>query len=252
MTHFACFECDRQLGGQRYIMREGRPYCLTCFDCMFAEYCDACGETIGVDQGQMTHEGQHWHATDHCFACHLCHISLLGRPFLPRRGLIYCSVACSKGEKNGAGASSGHHMYDNVNGGKRNNETSDLSLSEQSSFTTSPQTERKDSRSNEHLMMVPAGVGASGPKIPSLPPKAVKNVPNLVPKSPRVLRNKAAPPPVKEKPKYNPFIVPKAQAKEPSPTLSDLALRDNLLSPCPPKSPIGHGRDREWPSYESR
>ena len=52
MKHFACFECDRQLGGQRYIMREGRPYCLTCFDCMFAEYCDACGETIGVDQGK--------------------------------------------------------------------------------------------------------------------------------------------------------------------------------------------------------
>ena len=28
MIHFACFECDRHLGGQRYIMREGRPYCL--------------------------------------------------------------------------------------------------------------------------------------------------------------------------------------------------------------------------------
>ena len=51
MKHFTCFECDRHLGGQRYIMREGRPYCLGCFDCMFAEYCDACGETIGVDQG---------------------------------------------------------------------------------------------------------------------------------------------------------------------------------------------------------
>ena len=53
MKHFTCFECDRHLGGQRYIMREGRPYCLTCFDCMFAEYCDACGETIGVDQGEF-------------------------------------------------------------------------------------------------------------------------------------------------------------------------------------------------------
>ncbi|KAF0292531.1 Protein prickle [Amphibalanus amphitrite] len=51
MKHFACFECDQQLGGQRYIMREGRPYCLGCFDAMFAEYCDACGESIGVDQG---------------------------------------------------------------------------------------------------------------------------------------------------------------------------------------------------------
>ncbi|KAF5305117.1 hypothetical protein FQA39_LY09379 [Lamprigera yunnana] len=98
MKHFACSECERQLGGQRYIMRDGRPYCLHCFDAMFAEYCDSCGESIGVDQGQMSHEGQHWHATDHCFCCHTCRTSLLGRPFLPRRGAIYCSIACSKGE----------------------------------------------------------------------------------------------------------------------------------------------------------
>ncbi|XP_069682229.1 protein espinas-like [Periplaneta americana] len=98
MKHFACFECDRQLGGQRYIMRDGRPYCLNCFDAMFAEYCDSCGEPIGVDQGQMSHEGQHWHATEQCFCCHTCRSSLLGRPFLPRRGAIYCSIACSKGE----------------------------------------------------------------------------------------------------------------------------------------------------------
>lgn len=52
MKHFACFECDRQLGGQRYIMRDGRPFCLHCFDAMFAEYCDTCGEPIGVDQGK--------------------------------------------------------------------------------------------------------------------------------------------------------------------------------------------------------
>ncbi|XP_034940659.1 protein prickle-like isoform X2 [Chelonus insularis] len=98
MRHFACLECDRQLGGQRYVMREGRPYCLHCFDASFAEYCDSCGEPIGVDQGQMSHEGQHWHATEACFSCATCHTSLLGRPFLPRRGAIYCSIACSKGE----------------------------------------------------------------------------------------------------------------------------------------------------------
>lgn len=46
----------------------------------------------------MTHEGQHWHATDGCFCCHTCRASLLGRPFLPRRGLIFCSIGCSKGE----------------------------------------------------------------------------------------------------------------------------------------------------------
>lgn len=79
-------------------MREGKPYCLGCFDAMFAEYCDCCGEAIGVDQGQMSHDGQHWHATDECFSCNTCRCSLLGRPFLPRRGDIYCSIACSKGE----------------------------------------------------------------------------------------------------------------------------------------------------------
>ncbi|KAF2349193.1 Zinc finger LIM-type [Trinorchestia longiramus] len=79
-------------------MRDGRPYCLQCFDSMFAEYCDTCGHPIGVDQGQMTHEGQHWHATEACFCCHTCQSSLLGRPFLPRRGSIFCSIACSKGE----------------------------------------------------------------------------------------------------------------------------------------------------------
>lgn len=98
MRHFCCFECDRQLGGQRYIMRDGRPYCLRCFDTMFAEYCDTCGEPVGVDQGQMSHEGQHWHATEACFRCATCRQSLLGRPFLPRKGLIYCSLQCSKGD----------------------------------------------------------------------------------------------------------------------------------------------------------
>ncbi|XP_025206693.1 protein prickle-like [Melanaphis sacchari] len=98
MKHFACLECDKQLGGQRYIMRDGRPYCLQCFDGLFAEYCDSCGDPISVDHGQMSHEGQHWHATEQCFCCHTCRSSLLGRPFLPRRGAIFCSIACSKGE----------------------------------------------------------------------------------------------------------------------------------------------------------
>ncbi|ALC41237.1 pk [Drosophila busckii] len=111
MNHFACHECDKQLGGQRYIMREGKPYCLLCFDAMFAEYCDYCGEAIGVDQGQMSHDGQHWHATDECFSCNTCRCSLLGRAFLPRRGAIYCSIACSKGEPPTPSDSSGTGMY---------------------------------------------------------------------------------------------------------------------------------------------
>lgn len=46
----------------------------------------------------MTYEGQHWHAVESCFCCARCRLPLLGRPFLPRGGLIFCSRACSLGE----------------------------------------------------------------------------------------------------------------------------------------------------------
>ncbi|XP_076022239.1 prickle planar cell polarity protein 3 isoform X2 [Genypterus blacodes] len=98
MKHFCCFECEAALGGQRYIMRESRPYCCSCYESLYAEYCDTCGEHIGIDQGQMTYEGQHWHAVESCFCCARCRLSLLGRPFLPKSGLIFCSRPCSLGE----------------------------------------------------------------------------------------------------------------------------------------------------------
>uniref|UniRef100_A0A3B4VNR8 Prickle planar cell polarity protein 3 n=1 Tax=Seriola dumerili TaxID=41447 RepID=A0A3B4VNR8_SERDU len=98
MKHFCCFECEAALGGQRYIMRESRPYCCSCYESLYAEYCDTCGEHIGIDQGQMTYEGQHWHAVESCFCCARCQLPLLGRPFLPRGGLIFCSRPCSLGE----------------------------------------------------------------------------------------------------------------------------------------------------------
>ncbi|XP_068109899.1 prickle-like protein 2 isoform X2 [Hyperolius riggenbachi] len=98
MKHFCCFECETVLGGQRYIMKEGRPYCCNCFESLYAEYCDTCAQHIGIDQGQMTYDGQHWHATETCFCCAHCKKSLLGRPFLPKQGQIFCSRACSMGE----------------------------------------------------------------------------------------------------------------------------------------------------------
>ncbi|KAI4800506.1 hypothetical protein KUCAC02_009648, partial [Chaenocephalus aceratus] len=38
MKHFCCFECEASLGGQRYIMRESRPYCCACYESLYAEY----------------------------------------------------------------------------------------------------------------------------------------------------------------------------------------------------------------------
>ena len=52
----------------------------------------------GLDAGQMQYEGQHWHASDECFCCHRCRKSLLGKPFLPKSGRVFCSKSCSLGE----------------------------------------------------------------------------------------------------------------------------------------------------------
>ena len=79
-------------------MRASRPYCCTCFESLYAEPCDSCGRPIGVDQGQMSHDSRHWHATDTCFSCRTCGQSLIGQPFLPRFGRLYCSATCSETE----------------------------------------------------------------------------------------------------------------------------------------------------------
>ena len=220
----------------------------------------------------MSHEGQHWHATDHCFSCQQCRTTLLGRPFLPRRGLIYCSISCSKGEPSDRPA-----IYDNVKKPRPVNETSDLSLSEQSSFSTSPPVQRKLSMQNpnsetsrqawiqssrgsnsdsvsdrsvtptaalisqEHQRKISPAVN-SYLRITSSAEAAVdapaRGQSILKGKSPLLARKKG--PPVPDKPKLQPFIPqPFSSRKEPSPTPSDLAMRDCLASPIPPKaSPV--------------
>lgn len=78
-------------------MKDEVPYCCECFERRFAEFCVTCGGQIGVDQGQMTHGGLHWHATVECFRCATCNRALLGHPFLPKNGSTFCSVDCSRG-----------------------------------------------------------------------------------------------------------------------------------------------------------
>lgn len=78
-------------------MRDNHPICCVCFEKMFAEFCDSCGEPIGIDVGQMAHGSQHWHANEKCFSCFNCGQTLLGQPFLPKNGEIFCSSGCSRG-----------------------------------------------------------------------------------------------------------------------------------------------------------
>lgn len=74
------------------------PYCTSCFDSLFGEYCEGCGDLIHVAKGPaITHEGRSWHACHSCFKCYFCQLSLLGLPFLPHSsGFIFCSIKCSQ------------------------------------------------------------------------------------------------------------------------------------------------------------
>ncbi|VDP29417.1 unnamed protein product [Soboliphyme baturini] len=53
--HFCCWQCDQSLTGQRYILRDDHPYCIKCYEELFANTCDECGKAIGIDsKGEAT------------------------------------------------------------------------------------------------------------------------------------------------------------------------------------------------------
>ncbi|XP_025912310.1 prickle-like protein 4 [Apteryx rowi] len=103
--HFCCLECEAPLRGQRYVMASGRPCCRGCFESLYAEPCQACGEPIGADSEAATHQGLRWHARAACFCCSLCHKPLRGQPVTSRRGRLYCSEACGR-ERDASSAAS--------------------------------------------------------------------------------------------------------------------------------------------------
>uniref|UniRef100_A0A8C3PMH4 Uncharacterized protein n=1 Tax=Calidris pygmaea TaxID=425635 RepID=A0A8C3PMH4_9CHAR len=43
--------CEGPLGGRRYLLPHGRPYCPPCYQARHAHYCDACGDPIGEHGG---------------------------------------------------------------------------------------------------------------------------------------------------------------------------------------------------------
>ncbi|XP_034978067.2 prickle-like protein 4 isoform X1 [Zootoca vivipara] len=111
--HFCCLECDLPLGARRYVMKGGQPCCCACFESLYADVCQACGEIIGVDSEQATLQGQHWHAKSCCFCCSICKKALQGQLVTIHNGLLFCSEACSL-EKESALSSTGSDSSDSA------------------------------------------------------------------------------------------------------------------------------------------
>lgn len=106
--HFCCWQCDESLTGQRYVLRDDHPYCIKCYENVFANTCEECDKIIGIDSkvSAVTNEGwifsntnfclfqdlsykeKHWHEA--CFLCNKCRVSLVDKQFGSKADKIYC------------------------------------------------------------------------------------------------------------------------------------------------------------------
>jgi len=45
----SCFNCSLNLTGHRYILRDDKPFCIQCYESLFANKCEECKQPIGTD-----------------------------------------------------------------------------------------------------------------------------------------------------------------------------------------------------------
>ncbi|XP_050309425.1 prickle planar cell polarity protein 3-B-like isoform X3 [Anthonomus grandis grandis] len=92
--HFCCWQCDESLTGQRYVLRDDHPYCVSCYESVFANACEKCGRTIGIDSKDLSYKDKHWHEA--CFLCTTCGDSLVDKQFGSKGDRIYCGLCYDK------------------------------------------------------------------------------------------------------------------------------------------------------------
>ncbi|XP_020280385.1 prickle-like protein 3 isoform X6 [Pseudomyrmex gracilis] len=87
--HFCCWQCDESLTGQRYVLRDEHPYCIKCYESVFANSCEQCSKIIGIESKDLSYKDKHWHEA--CFFCTKCKVSLVDKQFGSKLDKIYCS-----------------------------------------------------------------------------------------------------------------------------------------------------------------
>lgn len=128
--HFCCWQCDESLTGQRYVLRDENPYCIKCYENVFANTCDECNKIIGIDSKVIifqyyNHIYHYFYSTinlsnilshayfvsfcfhfifvnkqdlsykekhwhEACFLCNKCRVSLVDKQFGSKAEKIYC------------------------------------------------------------------------------------------------------------------------------------------------------------------
>lgn len=96
LKHFCCWQCDQPLGGKNYVPHDNQPICVPCYELQFAHTCSTCNNKIAPNTEWVTFEKWHWHASDDCFKCSQCEVSLVGQKCIPKGEMVFCSSKCKK------------------------------------------------------------------------------------------------------------------------------------------------------------
>ncbi|KAG0723677.1 Four and a half LIM domains protein 2 [Chionoecetes opilio] len=73
---------------QRYVLKDDHPYCIKCYEAVFANSCDDCSTVIGIDSKDLSYKDKHWH--EKCFLCNKCQVSLVDKQFGSKMDKDFC------------------------------------------------------------------------------------------------------------------------------------------------------------------
>uniref|UniRef100_A0AC11D1P0 Four and a half LIM domains 5 n=1 Tax=Ovis aries TaxID=9940 RepID=A0AC11D1P0_SHEEP len=92
-AQFYCQYCMASLLGKKYVLKDDNPYCVSCYDRIFSNYCEECKEPIESGSKDLCYKGRHWH--EGCFNCTKCNHSLVEKPFAAKDERLLCSECYS-------------------------------------------------------------------------------------------------------------------------------------------------------------
>uniref|UniRef100_H2L8X1 LIM zinc-binding domain-containing protein n=1 Tax=Oryzias latipes TaxID=8090 RepID=H2L8X1_ORYLA len=86
---YDCTECQESLYGQKYVLKEEQPHCITCYEALYSNSCEVCKKLISCTSKDLSYKSRHWHSD--CFLCNKCTRSLVDRPFATKGDLLMCT-----------------------------------------------------------------------------------------------------------------------------------------------------------------
>ncbi|EDL98543.1 four and a half LIM domains 5 [Rattus norvegicus] len=87
---FLCSGCRKELYEEAFMSKDDFPFCLDCYNHLYAKKCAACTKPITGLRGAkfICFQDRQWHSE--CFNCGKCSVSLVGEGFLTQNMEILC------------------------------------------------------------------------------------------------------------------------------------------------------------------